>query len=126
MPLTSADDKDALIWAYNSQVVKRGAAHTNVLYAYCHLSALGMGGDPNARTKMLPARGMLGLVDGFHILVLLSRPIRAICTENGSMILFSAAILREYQDGTVEGWLINSHAAALATWASDYPEAQAP
>jgi hypothetical protein len=124
MPPIPADQREPLIWAYNSQVVKREAQYTNELYAYCHRAALGLG-DPGARAKMMPARSSSG-PDGFHILVLLSQPIRAICTENGSMVLFSAAILREYGDGRVEGWLVSSHEAAMRDWTENYPEASTP
>jgi hypothetical protein len=130
MPLTSADDKDALIWAYDSTQVKRDAIYVNELAGYCHRAALGLG-VPNARAKMIPAyrpgdSAGRKQPDGFHILVLLPQPVRAICLINGSSVLFSAAIMREYGNGQVESWLISCHRSALATWAENYPEASAP
>ena len=135
-----ADQRDALIWTDESTKVKRDAMYVNELVGYCHRSALGLNApgapaDPNARAKMIPAwrpgpdSGPLRPApepDGFHILVLLSTPVRAICTENQSTVLFSAAIMREYGDGKCEAWLISNHQSALETWAENYPEASAP
>src|SRR5580698_2273458 len=99
MPMISADEREPLIWAYDSTQVKRDAIYVNELAGYCHRPALGFAA-PGSRAKMIPARSPSG-PDGFHILVLLPQPVRAICLENGSTVLFSAAIMREYKDGKV-------------------------
>jgi hypothetical protein len=115
---------DPLVFGYDSTIRKPRAAYVNEVYAWVHRCALGLG-MPNARAKMLPARSVSG-PDGFHILVLLPRPVVAICSEVGHAIHFQAAILREYGDGSCEGWLISDHPSALNTWAENYPEASAP
>lgn len=112
-----------LVMSYDSTLAKPEALYCNEVYAWAHRSALGLGGDPNARCKMIPARRADRQPDGFHILVLLSQPVVAICEVTGHAVHFQAAILREYRDGTCEGWLINSIKSALDTWAENYPEA---
>lgn len=118
----NSTDIPALVWSYDStELTPPGSFYPNCLYEHAHKSALGTG-TWSARCKMLPAKSADG-PDGFHILVLLDYPFTALCIETGQAVHVAAAILREYKDGSVEGWFVNSHAAAVKRWREEYPEA---
>lgn len=126
IPAKPADDAEGVVISYDSQEASTGP-FPNDLYAYVyHKSKTG-----GARCRYLPGPAT-ARSKALDMLVLLDKPVIGVCNRTGESIVFQAAILREYsiprpdlasnQVVTVEGWLINQHANAMATWLEQHPE----
>lgn len=102
-PDVPADLKTPVLILYD-ETTPLGGAYVNALIWYAHLAAIGQR-EPGTIVQR-------STKDPSEILVLLPGPVQGFCTETGASITFSAAILREYEDGVIDGWLCDDQQAA--------------
>ena len=100
LPPVPADRRAAVLIAYD-EANPLGGAYVNALYWYAHLASIGQRepGTVTTRSKRDPS----------ELLVLLPGPVTGVCTSTGVTLTFTAAILREFEDGTIDGRLCSDH-----------------
>lgn len=107
LPPIPADQREPVLILYREGEALAGA-YTTALTWYAHMAAEGHR-EPGTEVRRSP-------IDPDEFLVLLPRPVTGFCPTTGKTCTFAAAILRKFEDGTVDGWLVRTHELAIATF----------
>ncbi len=109
LPPLPPEARPPVLIAYD-EVTPLGGAYINALIWYAHLAAIGQRepGTTVERSKRDPS----------EFLVLLPGPVTGICTATGRTITFTAAVLREFEGGIIDGWLCDDQQVAQLVLAS--------
>ncbi len=115
LPEVPADLKEPVLILYD-ELTPLGGAYVNALIWYAHLAAIGQR-EPGTKVER-------SIRDPSEFLVLLPGPVTGVCTETGRTLTFTAAILKEFDGGIIDGWLCDCQEAARLTFETppDTPE----
>lgn len=103
LPPAPPDLKEPVLILYDEQS-PLGGSYVNALIWYAHLAAIGQR-EPGTIVQRSTR-------DPTEFLVLLPGPVQGFCTVTGATCTFSAAILKEFDGGIIDGWLCDDQQAA--------------
>jgi len=103
LPEVPAGHRPSVLISYD-EVNPLGGAYINALIWYAHLASIGQR-EPGTVVQR-------SLRDPSEFLVLLPGPVTGVCVVTGKTMTFTAAILKEFEGGVIDGWLAQDHDVA--------------